>query len=55
MKSREYRNTHNGLIYWLENNSVMVRNDNGRVIRSLMTAAEFFIAVGNDRLELVEG
>lgn len=53
MKSREYRNKYNGLIYWLEDNSVMVRRDNV-VIESAITAAEFFIAVGTDRLVLVE-
>lgn len=53
MKSREYRNINNGLVYWLEDNSVMVRRDDV-VIKSAMTAAEFFIAVGTDRLVLVE-
>ena len=53
MKSREYRNKYNGLIYWLEDNSVMVRSDDV-VVKSTMTAAEFFIAVGTDRLVLVE-
>lgn len=53
MKSREYRNKYNGLIYWLEDSSVMVRRDDV-VIESAMTAAEFFIAVGTDRMVLVE-
>lgn len=53
MKSREYRNKDNGLIYWLEGNAVMVRR--GDVVqRSNMDAATFFIAVGTDRLVLVE-
>lgn len=53
MKSREYRNINNGLIYWIEGNSVMVRR--GDVVqRSNMDAATFFIAVCTDRLVLVE-
>ena len=55
MKSREYLNTFNGLVYWLEDDSVMMRKPEGtKVMRSTMTAATFFEMVGNDTLILVE-
>lgn len=55
MKSREYLNTLNGLIYWLEDDAVMMRKSEGtKVMRSTMTAAIFFAMVGNDTLLLVE-
>lgn len=57
MKSREYRNTQNGLVYWLEDGKVMMRKPGYDYIvkQSHMTAAEFFVAVGTDVLVLVEG
>ncbi|WPJ52428.1 hypothetical protein RCIP0050_00055 [Klebsiella phage RCIP0050] len=55
MKSREYLNTLNGLIYWLEDNAVMMRKREGKIVKkSNMTAAIFFAMVGNDTLLLVE-
>lgn len=55
MKSREYLNTFNGLIYWLEDGEVMMHKREGtKVMRSTMTAAIFFEMVGNDTLILVE-
>lgn len=55
MKSREYLNTFNGLVYWLEDGAVMMRKREGtKVMRSTMTAAIFFEMVGNDTLILVE-
>ena len=55
MKSREYLNTLNGLIYWLEDDAVMMRKREGKIVkRSNMTAAIFFAMVGNDTLLLVE-
>lgn len=55
MKSREYLNTLNGLIYWLENDAVMMRQREGTVAKkSNMTAKIFFAMVGNDTLILVE-
>lgn len=55
MKSREYLNTFNGLVYWLEDDAVMMRKREGtKVMRSTMTAATFFEMVGNDTLILVE-
>lgn len=55
MKSREYLNTLNGLIYWLEDDAVMMRKSEGKVVKkSNMTAAIFFAMVGNDTLLLVE-
>lgn len=55
MKSREYLNTLNGLIYWLEDGAVMMHEREGtKVMRSTMTAAIFFEMVGNDTLLLVE-
>lgn len=55
MKSREYLNTLNGLVYWLEDDAVMMRKREGtKVMRSTMTAAIFFAMVGNDTLLLVE-
>lgn len=55
MKSREYLNTFNGLIYWLEDDAVMMRKREGtKVMRSTMTAAIFFAMAGNDTLLLVE-
>ncbi len=55
MKSREYLNTLNGLIYWLEDDAVMMRKREGTVAKkSNMTAAIFFAMVGNDTLLLVE-
>ena len=55
MKSREYLNTINGLIYWLENDVVMMRQREGKIVKkSNMTAATFFAMVGNDTLLLVE-
>lgn len=56
MKSREYRNTVNGLIYWLGNDDVMCRSPkSGFVSISAISAAEFFIGVGTDKFVLVEG
>lgn len=55
MKSREYLNTINGLIYWLENDAVMMRQREGKIVKkSNMTAAIFFAMVGKDTLLLVE-
>lgn len=55
MKSREYLNTLNGLIYWLEDDAVMMRKREGTIVKkSNMTAAIFFAMVGNDTLLLVE-
>lgn len=55
MKSREYLNTLNGLIYWLEDDAVMMRNREGTMAKkSNMTAEIFFAMVGNDTLILVE-
>lgn len=55
MKSREYINTLNGLIYWLEDDAVMMRKREGTLTKkSNMTAAIFFAMVGNDTLLLVE-
>lgn len=55
MKSREYLNTLNGLIYWLEDDAVMMRRDGSNIARqSNMTAKIFFAMVGNDTLLLVE-
>lgn len=55
MKSREYRNINNNLVYWLENGCVMVRHpETLKVTRSGYSAETFFIMVGNDTLELIE-
>lgn len=55
MKSREYLNTLNGLIYWLEDDAVMMRKREGTISKkSNMTAEIFFSMVGNDTLILVE-
>lgn len=55
MKSCEYVNTLNGLIYWLEDGEVMMRRDGSNIARrSNMTAKIFFAMVGNDTLILVE-
>ncbi|QVW27699.1 hypothetical protein [Hafnia phage Pocis76] len=55
MKSREYLNTVNGLIYWLEDDDVMCRSPkSGFVSVSCISAAEFFIGVGAGKLVLVE-
>lgn len=55
MKSREYRNPRNGLIYWLQDNSVMVRKEGyEEPVESAITAAQFFIMVGNDSLVLID-
>ncbi|UNA05239.1 hypothetical protein [Klebsiella phage vB_KvaS_F2M1D] len=55
MKSCEYVNTLNGLIYWLEDGAVMMRKDGVNISRqSNMTAETFFEMVGNDTLLLVE-
>lgn len=55
MKSCEYVNTLNGLIYWLEDGAVMMRKDGVNIARqSNMTAETFFEMVGNDTLILVE-
>lgn len=55
MKSCEYVNTLNGLIYWLEDGAVMMRKREGTISKkSNMTAEIFFSMVGNDTLILVE-
>lgn len=55
MKSREYLNTLNGLVYWLEDGAVMMHEREGtKVMRSTMTAVIFFEMVGNDTMILVE-
>nr|CAK6606102.1 unknown function [Klebsiella phage vB_Kpl_K53PH164C2] len=55
MKSCEYVNTLNGLIYWLEDGAVMMRKDGVNVARqSNMTAETFFEMVGNDMMKLIE-
>lgn len=55
MKSREYLNTLNGLIYWLEDGAVMMRRDGVNIARqSNMTAETFFEMVGNDMMKLIE-
>lgn len=54
-ESREYRNKHNGLIYWLEDGAVMVRHpETGKVMKSNYTSEVFFIALVNDILVLIE-
>lgn len=56
MKSREYRNINNDLVYWLEGDCVMVRHPvTKKVTISGYSAATFFMMVGNDTLELIEG
>lgn len=55
MKSCEYVNTLNGLIYWLEDGAVMMRKREGKIVKkSNMTAEIFFSMVCNDTLILVE-
>lgn len=55
MKSCEYVNTLNGLIYWLEDGAVMMRKRDSTISKkSNMTAEIFFSMVGNDMLILVE-
>ncbi|QXV80602.1 hypothetical protein bas10_0067 [Escherichia phage IsaakIselin] len=54
MKSRKYRNIFNNLTYWLEDGAVMVSNGE-KTKKSLLSAEEFFIAVGRDVLVLIEG
>ncbi|WDQ26543.1 hypothetical protein phiKPNHS32_00003 [Klebsiella phage phi_KPN_HS3] len=55
MKSCEYVNTLNGLIYWLEDGAVMMRKDGVNIARqSNMTAETFFEMVGNDMMKLIE-
>nr|UVX45901.1 MAG: hypothetical protein [Bacteriophage sp.] len=55
MKSCEYVNTLNGLIYWLEDGAVMMRRDGLNIARqSNMTAETFFEMVGNDMMKLIE-
>lgn len=55
MKSREYLNTFNGLVYRLEDDAVMMhKRECTKVMRSTMTAATFFEMVGNDTLLLIE-
>ena len=55
MKSREYLNTLNGLIYWLEDGAVMMRRDGVNIARqSNMTAETFFEMVCNDMMKLIE-
>lgn len=55
MKSREYRNINNSLVYWVEDGAVWVRHpETGKVIRSGYSAETFFVMVGNDTLELIE-
>lgn len=56
MKSREYMNTLNGLIYWLENAAIMMRKPGSDIAKeSNMSAPDFFVLVGNDTLTLIEG
>lgn len=55
MKSREYRNKQNDMIYWLEDGSVWARIPGSfHAVKSGYSAATFFVMVGNDTLELVE-
>lgn len=55
MKSCEYVNTLNGLIYWLEDGAVMMRRDGANIARqSNMTAEIFFEMVGNDMMKPIE-
>lgn len=55
MKSRQYVNTINGLVYWLENDAVMMRQRGSNVVKkSNMDAATFFVLVGDDTLKLIE-
>lgn len=55
MKSREYRNTINGMIYWLEDGRILMRKPGKMVVaESTMTAEDFFTMVGRDILLLVE-
>ena len=55
MKSCEYVNILNGLIYWLEDGAVMMRKREGTISKkSSMTAEIFFYMVANDTLILVE-
>jgi hypothetical protein len=53
MRSRKYRNIFNNLTYWLEDGAVMVSNGE-QTKKSLLSAGEFFIAVGRDVLVLIE-
>lgn len=55
MKSREYVNTLNDLIYWLEDGAVMMRKDGVNISsQSNMTAETFFEMVCNDMMKLIE-
>lgn len=55
MKSCEYVNTLNGLIYWLEDGAVMMRKDGVNIARqSNMTAETFLEMVCNDMMKLIE-
>lgn len=55
MKSREYLNTFNGLIYWLENSAIMMRKPGESIVKqSEMSAPDFFLMVANDTLTLIE-
>lgn len=55
MKSREYLNSFNGLIYWLENGAIMMRKPGSHVVRqSEMSATDFFLMVAKDTLTLIE-
>nr|DAU08372.1 MAG TPA: hypothetical protein [Caudoviricetes sp.] len=55
MKSREYRNTINGMTYWLEDGRVLVRKPGkDLVVESSFSASDFFKMVGLDILVLIE-
>lgn len=55
-KSREYMHKVSGVIYWLEDNSVMMRHPGreGIVKRSAITAAKFFELVNDGRMVVVQ-
>lgn len=55
MKSREYRNTINGMTYWLEDGRVLVRKPGKELVaESSFSASDFFTMVGLDMLVLIE-
>lgn len=55
-KSREYMHKVSGVIYWLEDNSVMMRKPgcDGIVKRSVITAARFFELVNDGSMIVVQ-
>ncbi|EDV3179109.1 hypothetical protein CSP48_004020 [Salmonella enterica subsp. arizonae] len=55
MKSREYAHKASGVIYWLEDDKVMMRKPgcDGIVKRSVITAAKFLELIDGDALVMV--